>query len=1139
MSTIADPIIIKPSGKKSLRNLMGANSMWYKSGVIYELHVRTFQDSDGDGTGDFPGLTSRLDYLRDLGITAIWLLPFYPSPLKDDGYDIADYCSVHAMYGTLADFKTFLDEAHRRGLRVITELVLNHTSDQHPWFQRARRAAPGSKFRDYYVWNDSPDKYKRARIIFKDTEISNWTWDAKASAFYWHRFFSHQPDLNFENAAVHEEMIKVIDFWLDLGVDGVRLDAVPYLYEAEDTNCENLTRTHDYLKKLRAHVDEKYGDRMLLAEANQWPEDAVAYFGSGRGDECHMAFHFPLMPRLFMSLSMEDRVPIVDILEQTPPIPETAQWALFLRNHDELTLEMVTDEERDYMYRMYAHVQQARLNLGIRRRLAPLVGNDRKRIELLTALLFSLPGTPVIYYGDEIGMGENIYLGDRNGVRTPMQWSSDKNAGFSRANPQSLFLPINLDPENHYEAVNVEVQERNNYSLLWWMRRLIALYKRQRAFGRGSIEFLNPENRKIFACIRRFEDEIILVVANLSRFVQPVELDLSVYQSLIPIELFGRTEFPPLSEKPLFLTLGPHAFYWLSLERKPTKTDGAPIVADLISLSVEERWEDIFDDRHHIELELALQRWLPSQRWFCGKGQIIKSVRVRETIRTPMDSGSVMFAFIQVDYVQANSEIYVVPMAVAAGEAAATLTRDLDSMVICRLNLVQNNETCVICDGITNRDFGRALFRLLSDQERLSGKLASIEASHTAEFENMLANRGSFEIFPSNSGPGNPAFIFGENLILNFFRRLEPGINPALELSSFLSAQKFPYSPQLAGALQYRNGRQEPGTVAILTNYIPKAKGAWEFTLDALGKFYERVQTLPPEKRLPQIPGPNITRLASGEVAPQVKDLLDTYAESARLLGERTAAMHLALALETENPRFIPEPFTPHAQRALFQSLRNLTRQNFQLLNRQSKKLPADLQVQARQILALEPDVLKKFRRIYEQPLDAMRIRQHGDYHLGRVLHTGKDFLIIDFEGEPSISISERQLKHSPMLDVAGMVRSFHYAAQAALSKHIERGTPMDGQGQQWARFWAWWVSAIFYKAYLQTAGTATFLPPNDADRQLMTEVFLLRKAIYELGYELNNHPDRLNIPIQGILELMTEQNPSLVNGEMTAQPAK
>jgi maltose alpha-D-glucosyltransferase/alpha-amylase len=1128
-------IIKKATEKKTIRTPEKI-PMWYKGGIIYELHVRAFQDSDGDGTGDFRGLTTRLDYLRDLGVTAIWLLPFYPSPLKDDGYDIADYYGVHPMYGTLADFKNFLREAHKRGLRVITELVLNHTSDQHPWFQRARRSPAGSKFRDYYVWNDSQDKYKGTRVIFKDTELSNWTWDAKANAFYWHRFFSHQPDLNFDNPAVHEEMIKVIDFWFDMGVDGVRLDAVPYLYEREGTSCENLPETHEYLKKLRAHVDEKYGDKMLLAEANQWPDDAVKYFGEGKGDECHMAFHFPLMPRLFMSLRMEDRVPIVDILQQTPPIPETAQWALFLRNHDELTLEMVTDEERDYMYRMYAHVHQARLNLGIRRRLAPLLGNDRKRIELLTALLFSLPGTPVLYYGDEIGMGENIYLGDRNGVRTPMQWNSDKNAGFSRANPQSLFLPINLDPENHYEAVNVEVQERNNYSLLWWMKRIIALYKRQNAFGRGSIEFLYPENRKIFTCIRRYENEIVLVVANLSRFVQPVELDLSAFQSLVPIELFGRAEFPPIADKPYFLTLGPHAFYWFSLEAKVSaETKGAPVGAESRTiLNVEEDWEEIFDDRHHAQFERALQSWLPSRRWFGGKARTIKSVRVQEMIPIPLPTVTVgknekaFLTFLQVEYIQTEADIYVLPLVCAVGEAAEVLSRESGPSVIARLNFNQSNQTGVIYDAVASKDFCRALLELFSAQKNLDGKSGQLEATHTSEFEKIIAEGGgTLEPSVAKAEQSNSSIIFGDRLILKFFRRLDYGSNPDLEILNFLTAQKFPSAPQLAGALEYRAGREEVNTVAILTTFVPKAKDAWEYTLDSLGKFYERVQTLPPEKRAPQMPAASITKLMAGELPEQAKGLLDTYAESARVLGERTAAMHLALAADTENRSFVPEPFTPHAQRGLFQSMRNLTRQNFQLLNRQLKSFPPEVQAQAQQVLVLEPEILKKLRQIYERPLNATRIREHGDYHLGQVLYTGKDFIIIDFEGEPAISISERRLKRSPLQDVAGMIRSFHYAAYAALLKQIERGTPVDGQLEQmisWARFWARWASAIFYKAYLKAASGATFLPPTESDLQMMTEVFLLRKSIYELGYELNNRPDWVKIPLQGILDLMNEQ---------------
>lgn len=550
--------------------ILADDPLWYKDAVIYELHVRAFCDSNGDGIGDFPGLTSKLDYLQDLGVTAIWLLPFYPSPLRDDGYDIADYTNIHPNYGTLADFKVFIREAHRRGLRVITELVCNHTSDQHPWFQRARRAKPGSSARNFYVWSDTPDRYKDARIIFKDFETSNWTWDPVAQAYYWHRFYSHQPDLNFENPAVQRAVFKAMEFWLDLGVDGMRLDAIPYLYEAEGTNCENLPETHAFLKRLRRHMDEKYHGRMFLAEANQWPEDAVAYFGDG--DECHMAFHFPVMPRLFMSVHLEDRYPIIDIMRQTPPIPDTCQWAIFLRNHDELTLEMVTDEERDYMYRVYARDPQARINLGIRRRLAPLLGNHRRKIELMNGLLFSLPGTPVLYYGDEIGMGDNIYLGDRNGVRTPMQWSGDRNAGFSRANPQQLYLPVITDPEYHYETVNVETQSANQHSLLWWTKRLIALRKRYAAFGRGTLEFLYPENRKVLCFLRKTEDQILLTVFNLSRFVQGVELDLSPYRGLMPVELFGQVEFPPIGDQPYFLTLGPHSFYWFTLV--PQRVEG-------------------------------------------------------------------------------------------------------------------------------------------------------------------------------------------------------------------------------------------------------------------------------------------------------------------------------------------------------------------------------------------------------------------------------------------------------------------------------------------------------------------------------------------------------------------------------------
>ncbi|MGE5195356.1 MAG: maltose alpha-D-glucosyltransferase, partial [Deltaproteobacteria bacterium] len=624
--------------------------LWYRDAIIYEVHVRAFCDAAGDGYGNFRGLTQKLEYLQNLGITAIWLLPFYPSPQRDDGYDIADYASINPQYGSLDHFREFLDQAHERGIRVITELVVNHTSDQHPWFQRARRAPPGTPERDFYVWNDTPEKYRDARIIFKDFESSNWSYDPVAHAYYWHRFYSHQPDLNFDNPAVWQALLPVVDFWFEMGVDGLRLDAVPYLFEREGTNCENLPETHGFLKALRSHVDEKFPCRMLLAEANQWPEDAVAYFG--QGDECHMAFHFPVMPRLFMAMHMEDRFPVVDILDQTPTVPATCQWALFLRNHDELTLEMVTDEERDYMYRAYAHDRQARVNLGIRRRLAPLLGNNRRRIELMNGLLFSLPGTPVIYYGDEIGMGDNIYLGDRNGVRTPMQWSADRNAGFSRANPQKLYLPIIIDPEYHYEAINVEAQQNNPSSLLWWTKRLIGQRRQHKAFGRGTIEFLHPENRRILAFFRQYEDEQLLVVANLSRFVQYVELDLSKHAGFLPVELFGGTPFPRITAAPYLMTLAPHSFYWFALAPQEV-ADGSrtgPVMRkEPAELLIARDWQHLFSNSGIRQLEVALRLWFDREE-IAGPRRTLRSVRLREAFRLPYGETAAYLAIVDAEF---------------------------------------------------------------------------------------------------------------------------------------------------------------------------------------------------------------------------------------------------------------------------------------------------------------------------------------------------------------------------------------------------------------------------------------------------------------------------------------------------------
>src|SRR5580693_9039399 len=612
---------------RNSQNGATSDPLWYKDAIFYELRVRSFYDSNADGVGDFPGLTAKLDYLHSLGVTTLWLLPFYPSPMRDDGYDISDYINIHPSCGTLRDFKIFVREAHRRGLKIVTELVLNHTSDRHEWFQRARRSPAGSVFRDYYVWSDTPERYKDARIIFQDFEPSNWSFDPLAKAYYFHRFYSHQPDLNYDNPAVIREIRKVISFWLGMGVDGLRLDAVPYLFKREGTNCENLPETHAFLRELRAYIDAKFPNRMLLAEANQWPEDAVAYLAEGK--ECNMAFHFPLMPRMFMSVRMEDRFPLTDIWAQTPEIDPSCQWALFLRNHDELTLEMVTDEERDYMYRAYAKDPQARVNVGIRRRLAPLLGNDRRLIEMMNGLL-SLPGTPIIYYGDEIGMGDNIYLGDRNSVRTPMQWNADRNAGFSDANPQRLYLPVIIDPEYHSQAINVEAQTQNSNSLLWWMRRLIALRQRYKAFGRGSLEILLPDNRKVFAFIRRLGEERILCVFNLSRHVQCVELDLSEFRGAVPVELSGNQEFPPIGDLPYFITLGSHGFFWFSLECEPEE-----LLAGRPSFAVSGPWTSLFESPASQDFESWLETYMSGRRWFGQKTRTITSASIVESVPVP------------------------------------------------------------------------------------------------------------------------------------------------------------------------------------------------------------------------------------------------------------------------------------------------------------------------------------------------------------------------------------------------------------------------------------------------------------------------------------------------------------------------
>jgi maltose alpha-D-glucosyltransferase/alpha-amylase len=1115
----------------------GGDPLWYKDAVIYEIHVRAFADSDGDGRGDFQGLTGKLDYLRDLGVTALWILPFYPSPWRDDGYDISDYTSVHPTYGTLDDFKAFLDEAHARGLKVITELVINHTSDQHPWFQRARLAPPGSPERDHYVWSDSDQKYAGTRIIFTDTEASNWTKDPVANAFYWHRFFSHQPDLNFDNPRVQEEVFQALDFWLEMGVDGLRLDAIPYLFEREGTNNENLPETHAFLKKLRAHVDEKFPHRMLLAEANQWPEDAIAYFGDpDRGEgECHMSFHFPVMPRLFMAVRMEDRFPIVDILQQTPPIPESAQWAIFLRNHDELTLEMVTDEDRDYMYRVYAADKDQRINVGIRRRLAPLLGNDRRRIELLKALLFSLPGTPVLYYGDEIGMGDNFYLGDRNGVRTPMQWSADKNAGFSRANPQRLYLPVIVDPTYHYEAVNVEAQQSNPHSLLWWTRRMIALRKRHPAFSRGTTEFLAPENHRVLTFLRRYDGETILIVANLSRFVQHVELDLSAHAGTTPVELFGRSRFPRVDAVACYpLTLGPHNFFWFSLEADPARfgqrRQGVPSAASVEPppvpvLAIEGSWRACLEGRSKRGLEGALLEVLPSRRWFGGKARTLRAIEIVEAI--PMGDGAELLVLLRVDYTDAEEEVYALPLAFApdvdAG-LAERVRRAGPSTLVARFESDVPEGTGFLYDPLGEAGFARGLLEMIEGARRFRGQrgdLVGVPGPILPE----LRGEGELEPVPLRAEQSNTSVRFGDRLALKLFRKLEPGENPDLEIGRFLTEKTtFRHIPRVAGSLEVRQKGQEPLTVGILQEFVPNEGDAWGYTLDALGRYFDRVLTGWGQGNREPAPLPEGSLLDLARRGPTTEDFdrIGTYLPNVRLLGERTAELHIALASAWDDKAFIPEPFSELYQRSLYDSMRTLTKRNLRLLGRGLDSLAEPDRAEAERVLGLEERVIERFRRLVGHKLAAERIRIHGDYHLGQVLYTGKDFVILDFEGEPSRSLSERRLKRSPFRDVAGMLRSFQYAAYAKLFEEASAGVASAESLpvlERWALYWERWVSAAFLGAYLDRAKGASFMPPTHEELDLLLDVYVLEKAIYELGYELNNRPAWVRIPLKGIAQ--------------------
>ncbi|GAN31608.1 MAG: maltose alpha-D-glucosyltransferase [Candidatus Brocadia sp. AMX2] len=1093
---------------------------WYKDAIIYELHVKAFSDFNDDGIGDFKGLTDKLDYLEHLGITAIWLLPFYPSPLKDDGYDIANYFGVHPDYGLLRDFKEFVKESHKRGIRVITELVLNHTSERHVWFQGARKAKPGSALRNFYVWSSTSERYQDARIIFKDFESSNWTWDPVAKSHYWHRFYAHQPDLNFDNLLVQKKILRVIDYWLDMGVDGFRLDAVPYLFEREGTNCENLPETHGFLKKLRAHVDSAFKNKMLLAEANQWPEDAIAYFGNG--DECHMSFHFPLMPRLFMAIWMEDRFPIIDIFEQTPSIPDACQWALFLRNHDELTLEMVSDEERDYMYRVYARDPVARINLGIRRRLAPLLGNNRRKIELMNALLFSLPGTPIIYYGDEIGMGDNYHLGDRNGVRTPMQWNVDRNAGFSRANPQKLFLPIIMDPEYHYEAVNVENQERNQASLLWWMRRVIAMRKRFKAFGRGSIEFLFSDNPKVLAFIRQYQNEIILTVVNLSRFSQVVKLDLSRFSGYWPEEVFSRNKFPRITEAPYTFTIGRHDYYWFALQKTD---DGVRFgkIRTIPELSVSGSWELVFEGKTRETLEREiLPPYIKMCRWFGGKAQEMQGIKIIETISLREDSCVTQLLLIEVRYITELSDTYLLPLSFSSGDKAENIVIENFPAVVAHLKT--ESAEGIIYDSIYNEEFRKHLLRMFARKHTVhgfNGYLVTYTGKTFKKYKLKEILLEKSEVLKTEQS--NSSFLYGKELFLKLYRRLDEGINPDLEIGKFLTENtSFSHIPSFAGAIEYRRHSAEPVVIGMLQAFIPNQGDAWTYTLDWVGRYLGRVLAKRTEiQEMPTAPS-SLLEIAFQEIPLLFQELIGgVYIEMITLLGKRTAELHLSLSSETEDPDFRPEPFSVLYQRSLYQSMQLLTKKVFALIRKNVNNLPDNLKELMNEILNFEKEIMSRFSVLFKRKLSAMKIRIHGDYHLGQVLHTGNDFVIIDFEGEPARTLTERRLKRSPLRDVASMIRSFHYAAHTALLKHASVRPEDIPALEPWLNLWYRYVGGAFLRSYLNTAGNAPFIPRDKEDLSVMLRAYLLEKAVYELGYELNNRPEWVIIPLKGIKHLL------------------
>jgi len=1086
---------------------------WYLDAVIYQLHVKAYADSNDDGIGDFRGLTEKLDYIQSLGVTAIWLLPFYPSPLRDDGYDIADYRAVNPMYGNMKDFRAFVRACHDRGLRVITELVVNHTSDQHPWFQRARRARPGSAARNYYVWSDTDQKYQGTRIIFCDTEKSNWTWDPVAGAYFWHRFYSHQPDLNFDNPAVLRAVLNTMRFWLDEGVDGLRLDAVPYLVEREGTNNENLPETHEVLKKIRAELDANYEDRMLLAEANQWPEDVRPYFGDG--DECHMNFHFPLMPRMYMALAQEDRHPITDIMRQTPEIPPGCQWAIFLRNHDELTLEMVTDRERDSLWNFYAADKRMRINMGIRRRLAPLLENDRRRVELLNSLLFSMPGTPIVYYGDEIGMGDNIYLGDRDGVRTPMQWSPDRNGGFSRADPARLYLPAIQDPIYGFQAVNVEAQTRAPASLLNWMKRIISVRQQHKAFGRGTLRFLYPGNRKILAYLREYRhpdgtEETILCVANLSRSPQAVELDLKQFKGTTPVELIGRTTFPPIGDLTYLLTLPGYAFYWFELSKVaalPTWHQPLPEpMPELFTLVLSAGWRSLVDARAGRDLVDLLPTFMPKQRWFAAKDRQISAVRLVAGGALPGSGEGWFLGLFDVDFTDGGpSQRYLLPLAVSWEPDAGNMGWPLLPYTVARAR--RGPKVGAVYDAMADGTFPLDTLRAIREEQTHSIQGGRIVCRASGD-RSLLDLEPDAEAVRPSGEQSNSSIILGSKVMLKAYRRLAPGVHPEVEVGRFLTeVARYPNTPSLLGAVEHV---AEDGTVtalAVAQEFVRNQGDGWAFTLGYLERELEEMA---------------LGVQSPGDGAHQEDDH-GIYVTLADRLGQRIAELHAAFATPTNDGAFAPERVSQQDLKAWIEGTRTQVREAFDVLARANGELPP----------AVREDVSALARRRDEALglVDGLangngigslcKTRIHGDLHLGQILRVGDDFYVIDFEGEPRKSPEERRAKQCPLRDVAGMVRSFDYAAWAALFKLAEHGMERTAAIEVHAMEWRRQATAAFLDAYRRTIEGVPSHPDNPEVADRLLDLFLLEKACYEIVYEATNRPSWLCIPVKGVSALL------------------